>query len=166
MKKAFWEPPQKPFSKKFMRRKVHCLKQEPCQRWDLITNMIFKRKSSWLRQSYKPILRETFPRIVQDLVPILEGAPTWSKNLYPVLLRRLCRRGDLIAGSSSRMISTKGGGQKRPIPILCKDGSKAKLAEHGLQNHLVDRIIIYDKDMAFPSRRKGSFIYPSSILID
>ena len=32
MKKAFWEPPKKPFSKMFIQRKVISIKQESCQR--------------------------------------------------------------------------------------------------------------------------------------
>jgi hypothetical protein len=41
MKKAFWEPPKKPFSKMFIQRKVISTKQESCQRVGLIVGGVF-----------------------------------------------------------------------------------------------------------------------------
>ena len=93
-KKAFWEPPKKPFCKMFIQRKVFSIEQESCQNWAWLQSTTNNRKYSMLYLWPDLFSQNNTVLPVQNPLPFRESRPrraeictAWSGRTPPVRLR-------------------------------------------------------------------------------
>jgi len=94
MKKAFWEPPKKPFSKMFIQRKVISINAGVVPKRRLVAgDIVFIANLGSYVFHVRSFIWGGLPKIVQNPLPLLARARKRGKNLYPALSAGTPRQG-------------------------------------------------------------------------